>query len=62
MSARFSSVTPGVWKLPMSIIASEVTNGGWFFFLWRLKLLKMIGVRFENSCTVSGKLNVSKIS
>ena len=30
-------------------------------FYWRLMLILVMGVRFESACTVSGKLNVSRV-
>ena len=62
MSPRFLYVTPGVWELPHSLFASEAAyfsicevfvddkaNGGWFLFYWRLLLLWVMAVGFDNT-------------
>ena len=66
LSSRFPCVTPGVWKLSLSFIACEVVecsacgvfvddlaSGVWFLFCWRPMPLKVMGVGFGNTCTVS---------
>ena len=54
-----------VWELPQVLFASEVvyisacgvfvndlTNYGWFFFYCKLMVLWLMGVGFENTCTL----------
>ena len=37
------------------LVVDDSANGGWFLFYWGLILLFVMGVRFENTCIVSGK-------
>ena len=57
---------PGVWELPISLFASEMVylvlveclyliKPMVVDFRWRLMLLLVMGVGFENICTVSRK-------
>ena len=66
MSPRCSCVTPGVRELPISLFVNEVKHlphVKCFYlikpmvvvFCCRLMLLLVMGVEFENICTVSGK-------
>ena len=34
---------------------------GFFLFYWRVMLLRVMGVGFENTCAVSEKWNVSRV-
>ena len=62
-------VAPGVWKLPHSLEVAQFSacgvlvdlqaNDGQFLPCWKLILLWVMGVGFENTCSVSGKWNVS---
>ena len=72
MSPRFSNVTPGVRELLISLFVSEVTYLAHVEclylikpmvvgFCWRLMLLLVMSVGFENICTVSGKWNASRV-
>ena len=65
MSPRFSCVSPGVWKLSMNLLASDVAHlvhVEWLYLIkpmvgdicWRLMLLLVMGVGFEKICSVSG--------
>ena len=72
MHRKISCVTLGVWEFPISLFAIEVAylvhmeclclvNPMVVSFCWRLMLLLVMGVEFENICTVSGKWNVSRV-
>ena len=63
-----------VQKIPLSLFWSKLAqlnacdvfvddqgNDGWFLFYQRLILLWVIGVVRENTCTVSGKSNFSRV-
>ena len=66
LNSRFPGVTPGVWELSLSFIASEVVefsacgvfvddpaSGVWFLFYWRPMPLWVMGVGVGKTCTVS---------
>ena len=44
------------------VLADFSANDDLFFFYWGLMLLCLMGVRFENTCTVSGKWNEDPVS
>ena len=43
------------------MFVDEKANGGMFLFYWRLMLLWVMGVGFENTCIVSRKWNVTRV-
>ena len=43
------------------MFVDDKANSGWVLFYWKLMLPWMMGVRFENTCTVSGKWNVIRV-
>ena len=43
------------------VFVDDWVNGGWLLFYWRLTVLWVIGVGFDNTCTISGKWNISRL-
>ena len=49
------------------VLVDDKANSGWFLFYSKLMLLSVMGVGFKkgvgfkNTCTVSGKCNISKV-
>ena len=43
------------------MMSVDEVNVGWFLFYWGLILLWGVGVGFDNTCTISGKWNVSRV-
>ena len=43
------------------VFVDDETNGDWFLLYWGLVRLRVMGVAFENTYTVSGKWNVSRV-
>ena len=62
---------PGVWELPLKLTQARWHNlvrvecfrvcFAWLLFYWVLMLLWVVSVGFDNTCTLSGKWNVSKV-
>ena len=42
-------------KRVFGVFVNDQVNGGCFLFCWRLMLLCLMRVEFENTCAVSGK-------
>ena len=62
MSPRFSCVTSGVGSCSLDLpqvgwcslkYMEDLANNGWFSFCLGLVVLWLMGVGFENTCTVS---------
>ena len=60
MSPRSPSATAGVESFSLNlpevgwcnlVCVDDSANGSWFLFYWRLMLLWMMGVGFENICS-----------
>ena len=43
------------------VFVDDQVSGGWFLFYLGLMLLWVIGVGFDNTCTVSAKWNVYRV-
>ena len=72
--SKISFISTGVWELPLRTSKSKVAwfrgcrvfvddkgTSDWFRFCWGLMLLWVMGVGFENTCTVSEKCNFSRV-
>ena len=63
---EFGSFPSVLWRagwrnLVCGVFVDDKVNGGWFLFYWRLMLLWVMVVGFENIYTVSGKLNITRV-
>ena len=71
LGSRFSCVNLGVESFSSDLpetggiiqcvwSACDETISGQFLLYWDLKLLQVMGAGFKNTCTASGKSNISK--
>ena len=51
----------GFRSFPSVFFVDDKANGGWILFYWRLMLLWVIGVGFDNTSTLSVKWNITRI-